>query len=167
MSKLKPIQQFLACIVIAAYSTVGYSQSAVVYGKHLKSVASRIRVITMYYTPYTDATFDSDDAMKAAASYNVQINCFLNCGMYMEKIIDQFTNSRDVICPSMMGSRYLLIELVGKNIRIDINYLKWGNVIVYHDKCFYNKQSIDAVAPIPRLIDGLIKNSKGGKDTDK
>lgn len=160
MSKLKSIQQFLVCIVIAAYSTVGYSQSAVAYSKHLKSVAPDIRVITMYYTPYTDATFDSDAAMKAAASYSTQINCFLNCGMYMKKIIDQFSNSRSVICPSMMGTRYLLIEFVGKNIKIDINYLKWGNVIVYNGDCFYNKQSIDAVAPLPQVIDGLLKNSK-------
>lgn len=159
MSKLKLVQQFLACVVIAAYSTVGDSQSAVAYSGHLKSVASDIRVINMYYTPYTDATFDSNDAMKAAASYSIQINCFLNCGMYMEKIIKQFANSSDVKCPSMMGSRYLLIEFIGKKIKIDINYLKWGNVIVYRGDCFYSKQSIDAVAPVPKLIDGLLKKS--------
>jgi len=67
----------------------------------------------------------------------------------------------------MMGTRYLLIEFAGKNIKIDINYLKWGNVIVYRGKCFYSKQSIDAVAPIPQLIDGLLKNGKDGKGTHK
>lgn len=158
MSKLSQMLQISACVVLAMYGIAGRSESTIAYTQHLRNIASSIYVVSMYYTPYTDATFESNDEMKKSALYKIQINCFLNCDMYMKNIVDQFEGAKKIACPSMMGSRYLLIELQGKGLDIYINYLKWGNVIVYNDECFYNKKSIDTVVPSYHIFDGMLGN---------
>lgn len=153
----------IACVIAMTFTVTGYSQSNVAYVKQLKSIESSTRVISMYYTPFTDASFDSNDEMKKSAIYTFRINCFLNCGAYMSKIVDQFLHAREVACPSMMGSRYLLIEFDGDSFKTDINYLKWGNIIVFNSKCFYNKQSINNVVPSSQLFDALLDNEHTGQ----
>ncbi|MGH2506879.1 MAG: hypothetical protein ACRDHZ_05630 [Ktedonobacteraceae bacterium] len=147
------------------YDVPSYSQLHTTYIEQLTKAASDARMIFMYYTPYTDATFDSDSAMKKEALYTISIDCYLNCDMFLKNIVKQFSQAKKMVCPSTMGNRYLLIELKGKELDIDINYLKGGNVIIYNNKCFYNKKSIDKVVPSPNIFDGMLRDedARSGK----
>lgn len=51
----------------------------------------------------------------------------------------------------MFGTRYLLVEFSGGDFKVDINYLKGGNIVVFGKKCYYNEQSIDEVIPSPEI----------------
>lgn len=133
-----------ACTAVSCGSNTGGAVN-------LEQIATKTRAISVYYTEYTDATFASNDEMKRSALYSTQMDCWPVCQRYTRGIIEHLSAAKPISCPSMFGTRYLLVEFSGGDFKVDINYLKGGNIVVFGKKCYYNEQSIDEVIPSPEI----------------
>lgn len=151
MSKL--ILKVIILVSGIACSSCCLGAQEINYINELRSYADNTHVISMYYSTGLDSNYSSIVDMKKESMYAIKIRCFLACDRYTKIIINHFSKAKIMsFCPKMKDE-YLLIDFGGNG---NIEYLKWGNVIIFNGKCFYNKQSIDDFLPGPNVFEKII-----------
>jgi hypothetical protein len=151
MSKL-----MLKMIVIVFGVTFGgcsFGAQKIDYVNELRSYVDNTRVISMYYSTGLDAYYSSIAEMKEESMYVIKIRCFLGCDRYTKIIINHFSKAKKMASCPKAKDKYLLINF-GDNRNIE--YLKWGNIILFNGNCFYNKQSINDLLPGPSVFEKII-----------
>lgn len=142
-------------VVVFGAALVGccFGAQEVDYANELRSYVDNTRVISMYYSMGLDAHYSSIADMKEESMYVIKIRCFLGCERYTKIIINNFIKSKKMTSCPKAKDKYLLINFGDDK---NIEYLKWGNIILFNGKCFYNKQSISDLLPGPSVFERMI-----------